>query len=105
MRPLLPKTRGIRCKHHMIWAFPSLFKGKKRTDDDIVQKIFKLSETCTLDVADRGNHTFQEIGDLLMVSKQMARVIIYGERGVGGAFRKVKRKGWIHEEGKELTFG
>jgi DNA-directed RNA polymerase sigma subunit (sigma70/sigma32) len=38
----------------------------------------ELPETCSLDVADNGPHTLEEIGDLLNVSRERIRQIIDG---------------------------
>lgn len=68
-----PKTRGdceraerpcpwVSCIYHL---WPDLI-GKDPLD---------MEETCALDIADRGDHTLQEIGDILGITKERARQI------------------------------
>ena len=54
----------------MIWAIPGVLE---RTDDEIVDLIFELKETCVLDVSDRGGSTLQEVGDILGVTRERIR--------------------------------
>lgn len=57
----IPKTRGecvggrrpclhLSCRYHLIWEFVS----PDATDDEILDKLFELEDTCVLDIADRG---------------------------------------------------
>jgi len=79
-----PKTRGdckngprpcrrISCKHHMVWGFYHKRPWPEFTNDQMVDLIFSLSDTCTLDVADRGEHTLREIGDIIGVTRECIR--------------------------------
>ncbi len=92
----------ISCKHHMIWAFATGkgFLGKinnnqrvenflrKNTDDEIIDMIFGMKETCTLDVA-TCRSTLEKIGNLLGVSRERVRQIEDCKRG--GAIQKLRR--------------
>ena len=43
--------------------------------DRAVELLERLEETCSLDVADRGEHTLDEIGQVMRVSKERVRTI------------------------------
>lgn len=43
--------------------------------DDAVDRLFELSETCALDVADRGAHALHEVGDTMSMTREGARLI------------------------------
>jgi hypothetical protein len=104
-----PKTRGecqggerpcprISCEHHMLWALISdkaPHRFFKKTDDEIVDIIFSLKETCVLDVADRGGVTLDEIGQILGITRERTRQIEGTKRG--GALNKIKRHSSKHK--------
>lgn len=74
----------IRCKYHLIWDV-KVFKSNsprmllKLSDEEIIFSILSLRESCSLDVAGRGEQTLEEIGKILNVSRERARQIIGSE--------------------------
>lgn len=78
-----PKTRGdcqgagrpcpwIGCRYHLA--------GDVSAADSLVLRFsgvapWKVVETCALDVADRGEHTLEEVGGFLNVTRERARQI------------------------------
>jgi len=79
----------VRCRHHMIWAITGI---EKRTDDEICDLIFSLSETCVLDVADKGGATLEEIGQILGITRERVRQIEETKSGTGrkGAIQRLR---------------
>ena len=75
----------LRCKHHMVWC---TYDIKNMTNDEILDLIFNLKETCTLDVADRGGVTLEEVGEIMGVSRERVRQIESSR--LGGAIRKLR---------------
>lgn len=81
----------VTCRHHMIWYYV-YEKGKgeagknlsKKSDDKIAELAISLSETCTLDVTDRGEVTLEVIGDLLGITRERVRQLQDGTKGKGG---------------------
>lgn len=80
--PPLHKTRGecpeerpclrVVCRHHLyadVTAFGSLQINHPNKEID------ELKETCSLDVADRGEHTLAQVAEYLGVSRERARQI------------------------------
>lgn len=74
---LAPKTRAdclagprpcpwASCKHHLGIPHSEDDRGRKR----------KGAETCSLDVADEGGKTLEEVGDQLGVTRERARQIL-----------------------------
>jgi hypothetical protein len=82
----------------MFWAFPEMYRllksnGKtdvvfKKSDDEIVDFILNLPETCTLDVAERGPLTLDEISEVLGVTKERIRQIIKYDRKLASDYYK-----------------
>lgn len=69
----------ISCKHHMLWAF---FKPLKMSDDSILELMEKLPETCTLDAAENGPLTLEEVGSIFGITRERVRQI-EGYVGIG----------------------
>lgn len=81
-----PHTRGgclnnkrpcpwIRCKHHMIWVFYTKSTFGKNSDDQMAAIICDMKESCTLDMADLGGCTLEQIAQVLGVTREMVRQI------------------------------
>ena len=83
--PGYPVTRGdcidaqrpcpyVSCKWHLLTTIASdgrMYKARdfdERDPDSIVAALVEMSETCTLDVADKGGMSEEEIGDIYGVS-------------------------------------
>lgn len=99
----------VTCRHHLaidvdawggtLYAAPPLSQIGRKVDpaafdrwaERVVDRIATMKETCALDVAARGSHTLEEIGDILGVSKEMVRV-----HEVGG-LRRLRRAGGLGE--------
>lgn len=82
----------VGCKYHLL---SSMFKRRRRrlrppeiqtelrlrvdplfiSDDDVIQLLPEMRETCVLDIADRGGITYERIGQILGVSKQRIQQI------------------------------
>jgi DNA-directed RNA polymerase sigma subunit (sigma70/sigma32) len=71
----------------MIWF---IYGIHKKSDDDIVDLIFNLPETCTLDVADRGDQTLQTIADIFGISRERIRQIENYQKHEKGALGKLR---------------
>ena len=62
-----------RCKYHLVFevfTFP-----QKATNEEIVDKLLTLKESCVLDVANRGEQTLHQIGKILGTSRERIRQI------------------------------
>ena len=86
-----PRTRGdceggprpcprVGCRHHLLIHHDKRehmqFSGLKRTatDDEIVDRLFSMEETCALDVADRyGGMNRADVGRLIGLSRERVR--------------------------------
>ena len=122
-----PKTRNncfkgerpcvwVRCSHHMLWAMnPGMRQDSRkviyrkfldsRTDEEFVDIIFRLSETCMLDITDRGGQTLESIGEILGITRERVRQIEISKKG--GAIRRLRHlsKSWMLEEFKRDSYG
>jgi hypothetical protein len=78
-----PRTRGectggqrpcpwVSCKHHL-YLDVSPLGGLKLNFPDI--DLGEIAETCSLDVADRGGVTLEDVGEVVNVSRERARQI------------------------------
>lgn len=69
----------VRCRHHLIWAFPKI---AKLTDDEIVEQIISMPETCVLDCADRGGMSLLDVGNVLGITRERVRQLefVKGDR-------------------------
>ena len=60
-----------RCKYHLI--FETDIRGK--SDDEIVEKLLSMPESCVLDVTDTGEKTLHEVGKILGITRERVRQI------------------------------
>ena len=97
----------VRCKFHLFWEMPILSPNPKRmrkwerpkgsginkplTDSECLKMLFSMSETCTLDVADRGGVTLEKVGEILQVTRERVRQIEDSDKGKGGYLQKMKK--------------
>jgi hypothetical protein len=77
-----PRTRGdcreaerpcpwVRCKHHLYLDINPETGSIKMNFPDL--EPWELQETCTLDVAERGGVTLEEVGDVMNVTRERIR--------------------------------
>jgi len=100
-----PKKRGdcvgglrpcpwVRCRYHIIWLRWRIFQ--RMTADEISDTLFKLDETCVLDIVDNnpGGCTLAKIGEVLGATRQLAYQILKGWAPAGktGIFQKITRR-------------
>ena len=75
-----PKTRGecadmprpcpfLSCRHHLAhdWAKP--YYGKRPTDDELTERIVDAEHTCSLDVADKREHSIAEVAEVMQTTE------------------------------------
>ena len=65
----------IRCKWHLFWEYNGWKAVWKCNRSVIADFILAMRHTCTLDVADAGEATLEEIGLTLNISRERARQI------------------------------
>jgi hypothetical protein len=92
-----PRTRGdcaggerpcpwISCRHHI--AIDVLDTGSLRITSDL--DLEAMRSTCSLDIADAGEHTLEEVGMLLNLTRERVRQIeSRGQRNAETALRRV----------------
>lgn len=93
----------IRCKYHMLWVYLEKncrynhkyrhMRGdilEKYTDDEILELIRTMPESCVLDVADQGYHTLIEVAKILDLSHQRIQALSHGIGPVKGYLEKMK---------------
>ena len=84
--PSRPRTRGdcvdgprpcgfASCSHHAIHGVLLGEAGSALADDELAERIESLAQSCTLDVADRGDATLEDVGDLFGVTRERIRQI------------------------------
>lgn len=82
--PVRPRTRGdcrggvrpcgwVSCRHHMVHAFGKWWR--EGTEDELADLALGLAHTCTIDVADKGEHTLEEVGDVVGLTRERVRQI------------------------------
>lgn len=60
----------VGCRHHLYLDI----SGRGSLKLNFPEKDFdEIAETCSIDVADRGEHTLEQIGDLMNVTRERAR--------------------------------
>lgn len=80
----------VSCEHHLAidvsdtpsitFNFPDL-------------EVWEMTETCALDVADRGSHTLEQVGDYLNLTRERARQL---ESAIGERLKRNNRA-WVNE--------
>lgn len=79
-----PKTRGdcvdgerpcpwAACRHHMAIEVSTLTGALKVNFPDL--EAWEIPETCSLDVADRGDHPLEEVGELMNIVRERVRQV------------------------------
>lgn len=79
---LRPKTRAdcvdgprpcpwVSCKHHLALDINDETGSIKLTRPDL--EVWEMAETCALDVADRGDHTLEQVGAVMNVTRERLR--------------------------------
>jgi len=63
---------------------------EKYTDDEILELIRTMPESCVLDVADQGYHTLIEVAKILDLSHQRIQALSHGIGPVKGYLEKMK---------------
>ena len=63
----------VRCKFHLV--FEMFSHPQKATDEEIVDKLLTIPESCVLDVADKEEQTLHQIGKILGTSRERIRQI------------------------------
>lgn len=101
----------VSCRYHLlldvdpdtgtIWLHPDVGAGRTLPEwlpngtaeerADRVLPLLDTHETCSLDVADRGEHTNRETGKAMGLQPVRVKEIMYGKPGAEGARAKVKR--------------
>ena len=76
-----PRTRGEcrRARRPCPWLGCRYHLGLELTEAGSIyyRDLGEMRDTCALDVADRGEHTLQQVGDLLGVTREAIRQIIH----------------------------
>ena len=85
----------IRCRYHLIWIQQARLKKElfRRSDDKVAAFIVKMSETCVLDLSDRGGMTLEEIAFTMQTTRERVRQIEgTGRSGrIRGALYKLRK--------------
>ena len=79
-----PRTRGecaggerpcpfVSCKHHLYLDVNQETGSIKVNFPDL--EVWEMKETCSLDVADRGGLTLEEVGEILNLTREAIRLI------------------------------
>jgi hypothetical protein len=67
----------VSCKYHLFLDINSETGSIKINFPDL--EVWEMSETCALDVADRGGITLEEVGELLNLTRERIRQVeVYG---------------------------
>ena len=68
----------VSCRYHLLWDHNSVlmrYRSHQIDEDELVEILFRMPETCALDVADGGGATLQEIADILKMTRERVRQI------------------------------
>lgn len=77
----------VGCRHHMIWA---VNKIDRLSNDQIIEKISQMPETCTLDVADQGGLTFDDMAHVLGLTRSRVAQLVSGDKRNIGAVNRLR---------------
>lgn len=68
----------VRCKWHLLWDTNRREFGNFNllSNDQIIDILFKMPETCCLDFIDKNQTTLDEIGAILFMSRERVRQLI-----------------------------
>jgi len=83
----------VTCKYHLLWAFPLIVRRIKLgmiVDEEVVDFIEHMPETCVLDVAARDGLNLHEIGVVLMMTRERIRQLIDPARRDVGVMRRLR---------------
>ena len=61
----------VRCKFHLV--LESFSSPHLVSDDEIVDKLLTMPETCLLDVVENGEKTLEEVGTILGITRERVR--------------------------------
>ena len=89
----------ISCKHHMLWVMipvtgnfkPDMVINKfidKHTNEEILDIMGGLSESCTLDVAARDGQTLEEVSVIMGITRERVRQVEFCKEG--GAIKRLR---------------
>lgn len=89
----------ISCKHHMLWIMVPVtgnFNSKvlidsfirKKSNEEIEEIMENLSESCTLDVADRLGQTLEQVGNIIGITRERVRQV--EDCKAGGAIQRLR---------------
>lgn len=68
----------IRCSYHMLWiTYFSSVQFKNETDEQVLERMASLEETCVLDVAEENGATLERIGQASGLTRERIRQIEY----------------------------
>lgn len=71
-------------------------EAAERWIDAVTDALAFMPDTCSLDVADRGEHTLHEVGEVLRMTRERARQV--EAMGLRKAKRPMKKDGWDEHE-------
>ena len=77
----------VSCKHHMIWAIGRI---ERLSNDQIIEKIKTIPETCTLDVADQGGMTVRNLAVVMGVGRSRIIQMTTGDKTTIGAIERLR---------------
>lgn len=95
-----PKTRGecidgprpcpfVGCRHHLYLDVSETTGSIKINMPDL--EPWEVEQSCSLDVADEGRHTLEEVGALINTTRERVRQLVYGGDNCTPVLRKLRR--------------
>lgn len=86
----------VSCRYHLIWEAAQ----RQWSDEEIVDHLMSMRDTCTLDVADEGGVTLERIADIFGVTRERVRQIegarqtknTGGVKGIQRIFRQTRAR-------------
>ena len=85
----------VSCRYHMIWMANRV---DYLSDEQVMDKILNMPETCVLDVADKSGLTLRELAAILGVSRSRVCQLIKGDKrtmGIIEKMRHINRRGFL----------